>query len=61
MVPISDGSTTVRFPICTDCHDKVHSGDMVIDEPVALVMLQRLKERGIIDNYLLNVNDTPQK
>lgn len=56
-VPITDGNVVVRFPLCGRCEQNIRDGIYELDKPTTLMLLERLKERGIIDDYLIDLDD----
>lgn len=55
-MPITDGNVVIRFPLCGRCEHNFETGVYELDKPTTLMLLERLKSRGIIDDYEIDLS-----
>lgn len=53
---LTDGETTIEFPLCDPCRVKVKESPDPISDEDAKLMLERLKQRGVIDDYIYDLD-----
>lgn len=61
VVKLSDGEVTIEFPMCKACNEEILRSGGPMDNETAKRLLERLKERGIIDEYVWDVDGGGEK